>query len=95
MTKKKIKRYSEAFKRQVVGEYESGCNVNELQKKYGITGAMTISNWIKKYAKQAIHYYNTDRPHLSLNMAVPGDIYYGVDHDISPVLIPESDLCIP
>ena len=56
MTKKKIKRYSEAFKRQVVGEYESGCNINELQKKYGITGAMTISNWIKKYAKQGFRH---------------------------------------
>ncbi len=56
MTKKKIKRYSEAFKRQVVAEYESGINVSDLQKKYGITGGMTIPNWIKKYAKQGFRH---------------------------------------
>jgi transposase-like protein len=56
MTKKKIKRYSEAFKRQVVAEYEQGINVSDLQKKYGITGGMTIPNWIKKYAKQGFRH---------------------------------------
>jgi transposase len=47
----KIKRYSEAFRRQVVGEYESGTGITCLQKKYGIKGGMTIQTWIKKYAK--------------------------------------------
>jgi len=56
MIKKKIKRYSEAFKRQVVAEYESGVSIRELQKKYGITGGMTISYWIKKYAKQGFRH---------------------------------------
>ena len=56
MTKKKIKRYSEAFKRQVVAEYESGISISDLQKKYGITGGMTIPNWIKKYAKEGFRH---------------------------------------
>jgi transposase-like protein len=56
MTKKKIKRYSEAFKRQVVVEYEAGCGISDLQKKYGITGANTIPSWIKKYAKQGFRH---------------------------------------
>jgi transposase-like protein len=56
MTKNKIKRYSEAFKRQVVAEYETGINISDLQKKYGITGGMTIPNWIKKYAKQGFRH---------------------------------------
>ena len=56
MTKKKIKRYSEAFKRQVVAEYETGIIISDLQKKYGITGGMTIANWIKKYAKQGFRH---------------------------------------
>jgi transposase-like protein len=51
MTKKTVKRYGEAFKRQVVGEYETGASISDLQKKYGITGGMTIPSWIKKYAK--------------------------------------------
>lgn len=41
--------------------------------------------------KEAIHYYNTDRPYLALNMAVPIDVYFGIHHDVPPVLIPESD----
>jgi len=56
MTKKKIKRYSEAFKRQVVAEYETGISISDLQKKYGITGGMTIPSWIKKYAKQGFRH---------------------------------------
>ena len=52
MTKKKIKRYSEAFKRQVVSEYEAGSRVSDLQKKYGITGGETIPRWIKQYARK-------------------------------------------
>jgi transposase len=56
MTKKKIKRYSEAFKRRVVAEYETGTIISDLQKKYGITGGMTIPNWIKKYAKQGFRH---------------------------------------
>ena len=56
MTKKTIKRYSEAFKRQVVSEYEGGASISDLQKKYGITGNMTITEWIKKYAKQGFRH---------------------------------------
>lgn len=44
-------RYSEAFKRQVVEELESGkfrsiCEVNRL---YNIRGTDTVSRWIRKY----------------------------------------------
>ncbi|OGN90263.1 MAG: hypothetical protein A2Y88_02555 [Chloroflexi bacterium RBG_13_48_10] len=49
---KTIKRYSKAFKLEVVSEYEAGANVFSLQKKYGIAGGQTIQSWIKKYATQ-------------------------------------------
>ena len=49
--KKTYRRYSEAFKRQVVSEYESGVSVNALKKKYGIGGSETINLWIEKYAR--------------------------------------------
>ena len=45
----KIKKYSEAFKRQVVAEYEAGSSIYFLRKKYGITGGTTITAWIKRY----------------------------------------------
>ena len=49
-------RYGEAFKRQVVLEYESGVSVNALKKKYGIGGSETINLWIKKYAKDGFRH---------------------------------------
>ena len=43
-------RYSEAFKRAVVGELESGeQTMVELQRKYGIRGSGTIKWWLGKY----------------------------------------------
>ncbi len=53
---KQVKRYSEAFKLQVVSEYEAGSNISDLQKKYGITGGSTIPRWIKKYAKEGFRH---------------------------------------
>jgi transposase-like protein len=50
----KIRRYSEAFKRAIVAEYEAGANVASLQKKYGIHGMLTIQTWVKKYGKQGL-----------------------------------------
>lgn len=47
----KYKRYSEAFRRMVVTEYESGISISSLQKKYGIGGMGTISSWIDRYGK--------------------------------------------
>lgn len=54
--KKTYKRYSEAFKRQVVMEYEAGVSVNALRKKYGIGGSETINFWIKKYAREGFQH---------------------------------------
>jgi transposase-like protein len=56
MTKKKLKRYSEAFKRQVVAEYEAGSSMTALQQKYGITGSVTIRNWVQKYAREGFRH---------------------------------------
>lgn len=52
MYRKIIKKYSEAFKRQVVSEIEDGGLIfSEARKLYGITGGQTIQNWIKRYGK--------------------------------------------
>lgn len=39
--------------------------------------------------KEVVHLYNTDRPHLSLNFAVPQDVYSGERQDVPCLLIPE------
>ena len=50
------KRYGEAFKRQVVSEYEAGISVNALKRKYNIGGSETINLWIKKYAREGFRH---------------------------------------
>ncbi len=49
-------RYSEAFKRQVVGQIERGKyqNVEQASRAYGIRGAMTVWAWVKKYGSAEI-----------------------------------------
>ena len=44
--------YSEAFKREVVTQYESGLYTKAtLKRKYGIAGNSCIPRWLKKYGK--------------------------------------------
>ena len=54
--KRKILRYSESFKRQVVEEYESGERIVDLKQKYGIKGGVTITSWIRKYSKKGFRH---------------------------------------
>jgi len=47
-------RYSEAYKRQIVKEAESGkySSLNSLAKAYGIGCMATVSRWIRKYGRE-------------------------------------------
>jgi transposase len=46
--------YSEAFKRQVVREYEQGLmNKDQLMEKYRIKGKSRVLEWCRKYGKFA------------------------------------------
>ncbi len=52
-----IRRYSEAFKRQVIEEIEEGrLNKAEAREKYGIRGQSTIHYWLKRFGKN--HLFN-------------------------------------
>ncbi len=53
---RKIKRYSEAFRRQVVAEYEAGESIHSLQQRYGIRGATTIPRWVQKYGREGLRH---------------------------------------
>jgi len=50
MRERRVYRYSECFKREVVGALESGrfSSVYAAQVHFGIKGAMTISRWLKR-----------------------------------------------
>lgn len=56
MKKRIVKRYSEAFKRQVVSEYEEGYGVQDLRRKYGIKGNGTIQGWVRKYSHASLRH---------------------------------------
>ena len=77
--------YDNIFAERVIGT---------LKNEYCLDACFTDHSQVCLAVKEAIHYYNTDRPHLSLNMAIPKDVYFGIYHDVSPVMIPERDLCI-
>jgi len=49
-------RYSEAFKRQVVGELERGrhSSVEKASRVYGIRGSMTVWKWVRKYGSEEL-----------------------------------------
>ncbi|HET6445873.1 MAG TPA: transposase [candidate division Zixibacteria bacterium] len=49
-----IKKYSLAFKKHVVAEYEAGASANQLNKRYGITGSNTVARWIKQYGLEGL-----------------------------------------
>lgn len=56
MTKKVFKRYSEAFRIEVVREYEKeGVSLNALRKRYGMSQA-TLRKWIERYSIQGIRH---------------------------------------
>jgi transposase-like protein len=50
----KLVRYSEAFKRQVVNELESGKHnsIECARRAYGITGNGTVPRWVRKYGRE-------------------------------------------
>lgn len=47
-------RYSEAFKRQVVGDLGRGKHrsIEAAKRAYGIRGAMTVYKWVRKYGSE-------------------------------------------
>ena len=50
--RRKVVRYSNAFKQKVVGEIERGrMNVSQAKGMYDIRGGETIQKWIRKYGK--------------------------------------------
>ena len=51
MKKEQVKRYSQAFKQQVVREYEAGSSIYSLRQKYGVGGYQTVKRWIAQYGR--------------------------------------------
>jgi putative transposase len=42
--------------------------------------------------KEVVHLYNSERPHLALNLAVPQEVYFGHPCDIPVLVIPDASM---
>jgi len=56
MEKIPLIRYSEAFKKRVVREYEGGVSAGSVREKYGSSGGSTMATWVKKYGREGSRY---------------------------------------
>lgn len=45
---------------------------------------------VSPIVEEVVDLYNTDRPHISLNMVVPAEVYMGFRSNIPPVVIPTA-----
>ena len=54
MQRKKVIRYSESFKLQVIRELEEGTHscCRHAAEAYGIRGTVTVQRWLEKYGKE-------------------------------------------
>jgi transposase InsO family protein len=78
--------YDNIFAERVIGT---------LKNEYYLDARFSDHHQVRFAAKEAIHHYNTDRPHMSLNMAVPLDVFCGDYHHVSPVVIQNDDYVSP
>jgi putative transposase len=77
--------YDNIFAERVIGT---------LKNEYCLDVRFSDHNQVYRAVVEAIDCYNTDRPHLSLNMAVPWDVYSGGIQDVAPLLISVGEKCI-
>lgn len=57
MNKGKVyRKYSLAFKQQVVREYEAGASLLTLKERYGIGGGNTVRQWVEKYGRAGLRH---------------------------------------
>jgi putative transposase len=65
-----------------------------LKDEYYLAERFVDRSQVDLAVHQAIHLYNTDRPHLALNLATPSEVYFGRCQDISPVVIQPTQVTI-
>lgn len=58
-----------------------------LKGEYYLADRFIDHSQVTQAVHQAVHLYNTDRPHLALNLATPREVYFGLCQDIPPVVI--------
>jgi transposase InsO family protein len=74
--------YDNIFAERVIGS---------LKSEYHLDDRFVDRAQVDLAVQQAVHLYNTDRPHLALNLATPSEAYFGHRLDIPPVVIPAEE----
>ena len=54
--KRIIRRYSLAFKKQIVKEYEAGASASSLRKRYGLGGTHMVVQWVEQYGREGVRH---------------------------------------
>jgi transposase-like protein len=54
--RRRVVRYSEAFKQEIVRELEGGrfANPDQISRRYGIRGAGTVKRWAEQYGRPGL-----------------------------------------
>lgn len=57
MNERKVVRYSEAFKLQVVRELEDGtfASIEQARQRYGIAGTITVQRWLQRHGRNDLN----------------------------------------
>ncbi len=64
--------------------------IGTMKSEYNLDTRFMNSTQVNLAVKEVVHLYNTDRPHLSLNWAVPQDVFSGKCQDVPCLVIPEK-----
>ncbi len=59
-----------------------------LKNEYLLDSRFSDLSQVTIAVQEVVYQYNTDRPHLSLNLAVPHTVYNGMSSGLPPLLIP-------
>jgi putative transposase len=61
-----------------------------LKSEYRLDTRFMNFTQVNLAVKEVVHLYNTDRPHLSLHLAVPHEVYYGHRVDVPSLVMPNA-----
>lgn len=64
--------------------------IGTLKREYCLDAVFVDLPQVTYAVEEVVQLYNTDRPHLSLNMAVPMQVYSSQRRDIPPLIIPDK-----
>jgi transposase InsO family protein len=74
--------YDNVFAERVIGT---------LKGEYRLEDRLTDIFQAEQLSREAVFLYNTDRPHLALNYAVPREVYFGHISTPFPIMIPAQE----